>query len=1118
MLRKFIFLFCIWTMSTVHCQPNKTVSGPVFILEPKSPVEFMNTAGKTLDCSAHGVPDPEISWYTSSLDGQEYKATDVASIRRLYKNGSMVFMSFRSDQYIGNVHSAIYRCSASNVHGRIVSSPVSVRAGTKQQLQAKVYNEYVIRGNTAVLKCHIPTFQKRNLIVAGWIREDNYIIRRTEPRGSRYYVTSKGNLHIRNVKISDQLISYWCQVRNIITNQSVLSETSGKVYVTESRGSVQPRITDINHEVSVEKGASIELACAAQGYPPPTYTWINEETNVEKTSSFGSLIISDTQKPRKTRYTCDVKNTIGSDKDSTVLTVREHLQVYITPQQQVINTGQGIILTCKIKGYPIDNVEWRFNGKRIAADGRVRVLHGIPNVLAFEEAKREDKGMYQCFVSNQWETVQGTAQLLLGRLKPSFIRIFKSKTVQPDQTLSLTCSAMGIPRVSIQWLINGRNATKMIDEKKLNVTEVEDDENVVSKLFINNIRVIYSGSYTCKAYNEIGEVSHTNEIRVYGRPLVHPLKNLTIAAGKDVVIMCYVSGYPIAKISWKRVRKSVYMPIGSKAYENGTLLIENINRADSGTYECSATNENGQEATSSTVIKVIAKPEVSPLPAPGQLSEGSHFTTICNVIYGDEPFIVKWLKDGEVLNAADGIELTKTKMYVVLQIRKLHGRHNGNYTCLAQNIAGKAEKTVEIRVAYSPTWIQRPKSMPTKVSENLKIPCQARGYPKPNIRWFKVQGSGFVEIGKEKILKKGKSYRRFEVAKNGSLIIYNILRRDRGTYRCMASNNVLPDLIDEVDVRVGRPPTFMEEIFVIVATVGEDIKLTCSVRGDKPINIEWRFGKTKLTTDDSRSITVTKNTLSTTSIMIIYNVTQSNQGLYSCSALNIFGKSNFTTSVTVKDPYATTEASYPLQLIMAERNFIYGRKLSFNMTEASNPDRKNIPMLAMSSTDEKSKYDRKGLTNSVLRTFANSDGANSAAVRSDKPNGNFSGYSPVLVFIIPAAVVIILLASITIIVILVMSAKKSNARGNNDSKRQQVTHSVVTGIEIGECTLTKDHADKADATKRPPSQVKKSACSSNAECAGNVYTNYQIPDYYAGLKLNSSLNMKSSPSSSINAI
>jgi hypothetical protein len=94
-------------------------------MEPPSRLEFSNSSGGWLDCSATGNPLPIVDWM--SLDGTPLQ--EVPGLRRSLRNGTLVLMPFPAELYRQDVHSAVYRCSASNSLGTIVSRDVHVRAG-----------------------------------------------------------------------------------------------------------------------------------------------------------------------------------------------------------------------------------------------------------------------------------------------------------------------------------------------------------------------------------------------------------------------------------------------------------------------------------------------------------------------------------------------------------------------------------------------------------------------------------------------------------------------------------------------------------------------------------------------------------------------------------------------------------------------------------------------------------------------------------------------------------------------------------------------------------------------------------------------------------------------------
>jgi len=53
----------------------------------------------------------------------------IPKIRMVHQNGSLIFINFGPSSYMHNVHSAQYRCKASNAVGQIISGAVHVNAG-----------------------------------------------------------------------------------------------------------------------------------------------------------------------------------------------------------------------------------------------------------------------------------------------------------------------------------------------------------------------------------------------------------------------------------------------------------------------------------------------------------------------------------------------------------------------------------------------------------------------------------------------------------------------------------------------------------------------------------------------------------------------------------------------------------------------------------------------------------------------------------------------------------------------------------------------------------------------------------------------------------------------------
>uniref|UniRef100_A0A1B0B202 Ig-like domain-containing protein n=1 Tax=Glossina palpalis gambiensis TaxID=67801 RepID=A0A1B0B202_9MUSC len=163
--------------------PDADQKGPVFLKEPTNRIDFSNSTGAEIECKASGNPMPEIIWIRS--DGTA--VGDVPGLRQISSDGKLVFPPFRAEDYRQEVHAQVYACLARNQFGTIISRDVHVRAVVAQYYEADVNKEHVIRGNSAVIKCLIPSFVADFVEVVSWHtdNEENFY------PGSEYVVSQQ---------------------------------------------------------------------------------------------------------------------------------------------------------------------------------------------------------------------------------------------------------------------------------------------------------------------------------------------------------------------------------------------------------------------------------------------------------------------------------------------------------------------------------------------------------------------------------------------------------------------------------------------------------------------------------------------------------------------------------------------------------------------------------------------------------------------------------------------------------------------------------------------------------------------------------------------------------------
>lgn len=228
------------------------------------------------------------------------------------------------------------------------------------------------------------------------------------------------------------------------------------------------------------------------------------------------------------------------------------------------------------------------------------------------------------------------------------------------------------------------------------------DGFVNSYVNISSIEVEDGGIYECKASNGIQSVSHSKRISVFGPPFVRSMTNTTVISGDTLRINCPVSGYPLKEISWEKSGMKLPQNHRQTVYPNGTLIIQKLEREhDEDQYRCKATNDQGLQSSRNIYIKIIVAPIISPFSGPPNLREGMRCLLTCSVIEGDAPGLrMKWLKNGKIIDSNHrNIRIVMNNEFSsTLFISSVTSSDNGNYTCIASNLASSSNHTTSLIV------------------------------------------------------------------------------------------------------------------------------------------------------------------------------------------------------------------------------------------------------------------------------------------------------------------------------------------------------------------------------------------------------------------------------------
>ena len=99
--------------------------GPIFISHPPDTVQFANTRGASIPCTAFGRPAPVLDW----VDELGQPIDTVEELLHVFPNNTLYLPPFQAQHFQPRVHQRTYRCTAANSAGTIISRNVTVRAG-----------------------------------------------------------------------------------------------------------------------------------------------------------------------------------------------------------------------------------------------------------------------------------------------------------------------------------------------------------------------------------------------------------------------------------------------------------------------------------------------------------------------------------------------------------------------------------------------------------------------------------------------------------------------------------------------------------------------------------------------------------------------------------------------------------------------------------------------------------------------------------------------------------------------------------------------------------------------------------------------------------------------------
>ncbi|XP_047739528.1 protein sax-3 isoform X2 [Hyalella azteca] len=465
----------------------------------------------------------------------------------------------------------------------------------------------------------------------------------------------------------------------------------------------------------------------------------------------------------------------GVRGDSRVPRIIDH------PTNWTVPRNDPVTLNCGAEGRPPPTITWYKDGAPLPkSPHRVLLPTGSLFFLRVWQSKKEsDAGMYWCEASNRYGTARSAnASLQIAFLRDDFRTSPRDTRVVAGQQARLDCvPPRGHPPPALTWTRDGHELHR---DNRLNF-------DASGRLMISETRQTDEGSYACHAENLVGRRSSSPAIlAVLVRPFFVRLPDdVEGRVGGEARLHCRAGGSPAPHVTWRR--HDGRMPVGRARLvdEDHALTIVSLQTSDDGEYYCQAENE---------VATVVARARLTVLDFPRVITSASDTAVIANTTIelpcsgaGTPAPTSLWTLPGRPQPVGVGEVLKDSAGQRVIEVLpsgalRLTAPEDGQHTCLLVNSAGgvstHAWLTVVPEQHLPPPLLTRipPLTLTLLAGTSATLPCQARGPPQVQVRWFR--GDVFLRSAEPRVT----------LTQDGDLIFSALQESDSAEYVCEASS------------------------------------------------------------------------------------------------------------------------------------------------------------------------------------------------------------------------------------------------------------------------------------------------------------------------------------------
>uniref|UniRef100_A0A8C0F9N5 Myosin light chain kinase, smooth muscle n=1 Tax=Bubo bubo TaxID=30461 RepID=A0A8C0F9N5_BUBBB len=733
-----------------------------------------------------GKPKPDVEWFK---EGEPIKAGEDVQI---YEEDGIHCLWLKK-ACLGD--SGSYSCAAFNPKGKTSTSWLLTVRRPKVQEVAPCFSSVlkgctVSEGQDFVLQCCVGGVPVPQIT---WLLNDHPI----------QYAHSTFEDGVAKLTVQDALPEddgiYTCLAENNTGQASCSAQVTKSSKKAESAQAAKlnktfaPIFLKGLTDLKVMDGSQVIMTVEVSANPPPEIIWLHNGKEIQETEDFHfekkgneySLYIQEVFPEDTGKYTCEAWNELGETQTQATLTVQEPqdgIQPWFIskPRSVTAAPGQNVLISCAIAGDPFPTVHWFKDGQEIMPGTACEILQNEDIfTLILRNVQSRHAGQYEIQLRNQVGECSCQVSLMLRESSASRAEISETRAAEEEQE-------------DVRGVLKRRVETREHTEESLRQQEAEqlDFRDILGKK-------VSTKSFSEEELKEIPaeQMDFRANLQRQVKPKTLSEEERKVHAPQQVDFRSVLAkkGTPKTPVAEKVPPPKPAITdfrsvLGSKKKppaENGSANTPAPNARTNS--EAQNVTPNSQAPVAKPAVKkeekndrncehgcavvdggIIAKkaenkvtaskPPASKGTAPSfteklqdaQVVDGEKLVLQCR-ISSDPPAAVTWTLDSKTIKSSKSIVISQEGTLCSLTIEKAMPEDGGEYKCIAENAAGKAECACKVLVEdASSTKTSKPTEKKTKKPKTTLPPVLPTETAPPQITQFpedrKVRAGESVEL------------------------------------------------------------------------------------------------------------------------------------------------------------------------------------------------------------------------------------------------------------------------------------------------------------------------------------------------------------------------------------